>query len=184
MMKERQKAKWRIWLLLFPFILGLSCNHTEKTNAESEANEMSLDQQHERHCKAMRLDSLLCNRAFGEALLFLDSLHQQYPQDPQFYFGEGWVYDMQDDSINAHAAFRKARVLYDSLILKKEDLGDKINRAFITQILEGKEAYELELNQLAQSVKNKKDSLYVESFHNYIYEKESLFCEKVNGVHR
>lgn len=179
---ERKKTKWRIWLLLLPFILGLSCNYAEKTNAAPETNDRSLDEQRERHCKAMRLDSLLCNRAFGEALLFLDSLHQQYPQDPQFYFGEGWVYDMQDDSTNAHAAFRKARALYDSLILKNDDLGDKINRAFITQILEGKEAYDLELNQLAKSVKDDKDSLYVESFHNYIYEKEFLFREKVNGI--
>ncbi|MBR6202316.1 MAG: hypothetical protein IKQ62_04880 [Bacteroidaceae bacterium] len=181
-MKEIQKTKWRVWLLLFPIIFGLSCNHAEKKNAKSETNERYLDEQRERHCKAMRLDSLLCNRAFGEALLFLDSLHQQYPQDPQFYFGEGWVYDMQDDSTNAHAAFRKARALYDSLILKNDDLGDKINRAFITQILEGKEAYDLELNQLAKSVKDDKDSLYVESFHNYIYEKEFLFREKVNGI--
>lgn len=123
-----------LWLLLFPFILGLSCNHAGKTDAESETKEMSLEQRRERHLKAMRLDSLLCNRAFGEALLFLDSLHQQYPQDPQFYFCEGWVYDMQDDSTSAHAAFRKARALYDSLILKNDDLGDKINRAFLTHM--------------------------------------------------
>ena len=175
LMKNYPKEKWRICLLLLSIILCSSCNcFTNRHNAEDKKQEENVDKLHERHCKAMRLDVLLCNRAFGEALLFLDTLHLQYPQDPQFYFAEGWVYDMEDDSTSAHAAFRKARVLYDSLILKNEDLGD---RAFITQILEGKEAYDIELNQLAKSIGEKKDSLYVESFHNMIYEKENLFRE-------
>lgn len=44
---------------------------------------------------------MLNDRDFDRAHQFIDSLHIEYPRDPQFYFGEGWVYDMQGDSIKA-----------------------------------------------------------------------------------
>lgn len=130
----------------------------------------------ERFQAGMRLDTLLCRRDLESALLLIDTLHTQYPRAPQFYFGEGWIYQMKNDSIKARSCFTKAVAIYDSLIAVKKDFGDQINRAIIIQILFGKEAYDKNLDEILRTAKNARDSAEIEEiWRKVIYKKEDLF---------
>ncbi|MCD8317972.1 MAG: hypothetical protein LUC45_03580, partial [Paraprevotella sp.] len=130
----------------------------------------------ERFQAGMRLDTLLCRRDLESALLFIDTLHTRYPNDPQFYFGEGLIYQMKNDSINARSCFTKAVAIYDSLIAIKKDFGDRINRAIIIQILYGKEAYDRTLDEILRTTKSSHDSAVIEEiYRKVIYKKETLF---------
>lgn len=141
--------------LIITVLISYACKHG------SEISPSDRDVK-KRNQAGMRLDTLLCNRDFDRALLFMDTLHAQYPRDPQFYFCEGWIYAMKGDSAKARACFTEAIAIYDSLIAVKNDLGDQINRAFIIQILYGREAYDKCLDDILQTLKNPHDSVYIE----------------------
>lgn len=148
--------------------------HGCKPSNESSPSEREVKQK--RFEAGTHLDSLLCKRDLENALLFIDTLHTQYPRDPQFYFGEGWIYQMKNDSIKARSCFTKAVDIYDSLIAVKKDFGDQLNRALIIQILYGKEAYDKNLDEILRTSKNTHDSLVIEEiYRNLIYKKEDLF---------
>ena len=96
------------------------CKHSDETLPSDKKAKR------ERFQAGMRLDTLLCRRDLESALLLIDTLHTQYPRDPQFYFGEGWIYQMKNDSIKARSCFMRAVDLYDSLIAVNKDFGDEI----------------------------------------------------------
>ena len=158
-----------VCLALFVTVIH-GCKHSDETlPADKKAKR-------ERFQAGMRLDTLLCRRDLESALLFIDTLHTRYPRDPQFYFGEGWIYQMKNDSIKARSCFTKAVAIYDSLIAVKKDFGDQINRAIIIQILYGKEAYDKNLDEILRTAKSTHDSLVIEKiWRKLIYKKEDLF---------
>lgn len=156
-------------LALFVTVIH-GCKHSDETLPSDKKAKR------ERFQAGMRLDTLLCRRDLESALLFIDTLHTRYPRDPQFYFGEGWIYQMKNDSIKARSCFTKAVAIYDSLIAVKKDFGDQINRAIIIQILYGKEAYDKNLDEILRTSKNPHDSLVIEEiWRKVIYKKEDLF---------
>ena len=154
--------------------LFVTAIHGCKPSNESFPSEKEVKQK--RLEAGTRLNSLLCNRDLENALLFIDTLHTQYPRDPQFYFCEGWIYQMKNDSIKALSCFTKAEAIYDSLIAVKKDFGDQLNRALIIQILYGKEAYHKNLDEILRTAKNAHDSAEIEEiWRKVIYKKEDLF---------
>lgn len=167
-----KKLSWLASTVCFAILLTVihGCTHSnENSLSDKQAKQ-------ERFQAGMRLDSLLCKRDLENALLFIDTLHTRYPRDPQFYFGEGWIYQMKNDSVKARSCFTKAVAIYDSLIAVKKDFGDQINRALIIQILYGKEAYDKSLDEILRTAKNTHDSLVIEEiYRNLIYKKEDMF---------
>lgn len=158
-----------VCLALFVTVIH-GCKHSDETLPPDKKAKR------ERFQAGMRLDTLLCRRDLESALLFIDTLHTRYPRDPQFYFGEGWIYQMKNDSIKARSCFTKAVAIYDSLIAVKKDFGDQINRAIIIQILYGKEAYDKNLDEILRTAKSTHDSLVIEKiWRKLIYKKEDLF---------
>ena len=117
---------------------------------------------------------MLNDRDFDRAHQFIDSLHIEYPRAPQFYFGEGWVYDMQGDSIKARIAYTKSIAIYDSLIAVKPNFDDMFNRAFIIQILYGIDAYNQELDKMQSTLKSSKDSMVIEHIRGWVFKKEEI----------
>lgn len=167
-----KKLSWLASTVCFAILLTVihGCTHSnENSLSDKQAKQ-------ERFQAGMRLDSLLCKRDLENALLFIDTLHTRYPRDPQFYFGEGWIYQMKNDSVKARSCFTKAVAIYDSLIAVKKDFGDQINRALIIQILYGKKAYDKSLDEILRTAKNTHDSLVIEEiYRNLIYKKEDMF---------
>lgn len=158
-----------VCLALFVTVIH-GCKHSDETLPSDKKAKRK------RFQAGMRLNTLLCRRDLESALLFIDTLHTRYPRDPQFYFGEGWIYQMKNDSIKARSCFTKAVAIYDSLIAVKKDFGDQINRAIIIQILYGKEAYDKNLDEILRTSKNPHDSLVIEEiWRKLIYKKEDLF---------
>lgn len=158
-----------VCLALFVTVIH-GCKHSDETLPSDKKAKR------ERFQAGMRLDTLLCRRDLESALLLIDTLHTRYPCDPQFYFGEGWIYQMKNDSIKARSCFTKAVAIYDSLIAVKKDFGDEINRAVIIQILYGKEAYDKSLDEILRTAKSTHDSLVIEEiYRKLIYKKEDLF---------
>lgn len=156
-------------LALFVTVIH-GCKHSDETLPSDKKAKR------ERFQAGMRLNTLLCRRDLESALLFIDTLHTRYPRDPQFYFGEGWIYQMKNDSIKARSCFTKAVAIYDSLIAVKKDFGDQINRAFIILILDGRKAYNQSLDEILRTSKNPHDSLVIEEiWRKLIYKKEDLF---------
>lgn len=94
------------------------------------------------------------------------------PDDPQFHFAEGWIYDMEDDSIKSRRCFEKALMLYDSLVIQDDGVDGKINRAFIIQILYGEDAYNEEITKIAQSARTPEDSANIENWRGVLYDKD------------
>ncbi len=158
-----------VCLALFVTVIH-GCKHSDETLPSDQKAKR------ERFQAGMRLDTLLCRRDLESALLLIDTLHTRYPRDPQFYFGEGWIYQMKNDSIKARSCFMRAMAIYDSLIAVKKDFGDEINRAVIIQILYGKEAYDKSLDEILRTTKSTHDSLVIEEiYRKLIYKKEDLF---------
>lgn len=147
-----------------------SCKHTP--TREELRDEFNRKQK--RAIDGDKLTQMLHNKNYEAALLFIDTMHVLYPRDPQFYFCEAWVYQMKNDSAKATSCYMKARSIYDKLIEEKDDLGDKINHAAITQILYGKEEYDKELDIIVKSVDNQRDSIYVEAYKQLILGKKEI----------
>lgn len=148
-----------ILLLLLLFSIGNICC---KSAPKEEPTAEQIEAKKKRELAGLRLGAMLNARNFEQALQYIDSLHREYPNDPQFYFAEGWVYEMQGDSIRERKAYIKSCEIYDSLISVKPNSSDMINRALIVQILYGMEAYNQALDEMLSTLKSPKDSLEIE----------------------
>ncbi len=165
------------------FVLLCSMAFVMLACKRSTTNEVSTKQQTElkEHrdekrdiASLLRLGHMLNARDFERALPYLDSLHRVYPNDPQFSYIEGWIYDMQGDSLLARTAYTKSLAIYDSIIAAEPNFNDMINRAFIIQDLYGMEAYTRALDEI-QSKCSPKDSLEIEQmWRNTVLEKDKL----------
>lgn len=161
-----------IYILLCSLLFAMLSCKQGVNNELSEEQQMELKKK--RFDAGIRLGAMLNDRDFDRAHQFIDSLHIEYPRDPQFYFGEGWVYDMQGDSIKAHIAYTKSIAIYDSLIAVKPNFDDMFNRAFIIQILYGIDAYNQELDKMQSTLKSSKDSMVIEHIRGWVFKKEEI----------
>lgn len=158
-MKSNVLYKITFVLLCSSILLVLSC----RRSAQKRTTQCQQIEPHEkRDCAGLRLGTMLNDRDFERALSYVDSLHKEYPDDPQFYFAEGWVYDMQGDSLRARAAYTKYIGIYDSLIVVRSDFNDMINRALVMQMLYGMDAYNRALDEMLSIINSSKDSLAIE----------------------
>lgn len=153
-------------LYIIPFLLlcslVFSMQSCKQRTEKEKATAQILKIQQERKQATHLLGAMLNDRDFERALPYIDSLHREFPNDPQLYFAQGWVYYMQDDSLRARASFIKSMNIYDSLIAVNSVFGDMVNRAFIVQILYGMEAYNQALNKIQSIISNPKDSMEIE----------------------
>lgn len=151
--------------------LALSMQSCEKQN-QKESQHIA---KHERDSIGLCLGSMLEERNFERALPYIDSLHTVYPDDPQFYFVEGWIHDMQGDSLCARAAYTKSLEIYDSLTEDAPNFSDMINRAVIVQILYGKDAYGKALDEMRSIFTSPQDTLEIEQlWRSYVFKKEDM----------
>lgn len=155
---------------------GMQGKGQGQTDAQTETAQVAKEQ---RSADGLRLMSMLSEQDFENALSLLDTLHARYPDDPQFHFAEGWIYDMEDDSIKSRRCFEKALMLYDSLVIQDDGVDGKINRAFIIQILYGEDAYNEEITKIAQSARTPEDSVNIENWRGVLYDKDKKDIFKI-----
>jgi len=98
--------------------------------------------------KSIRLHELLRENKIDEGLLLTDSLINNYPDEPSLYFILGWIWDKKENEELKRVNFLKCRNLYDKRLIERNNINDAINRACVTQILYGKDAYKNELDSL------------------------------------
>lgn len=110
------------------------------------------------------------NCELDSALYYADSIMQIYPDDPQVHFVRGCVFCHREDPINSVKSFRLSRALYDSLLNVRPDLSDAINRAFVTQIIDGENAFWKEIDSLKTVTYYQKDSIELNMWRNLIIE--------------
>lgn len=120
-----------------------------------------LKKRKERLYDGERMEALLHKRELSKALRLVDTLHHKYPNDPQFYFVEGWAYYMNGDSVNARQCYQKSLCIYDSLLAEREDMGDRCNRAYLVYLLYGKSAFYKAVDEMASLAKTHSDSMAV-----------------------
>jgi tetratricopeptide (TPR) repeat protein len=118
----------------------------------------------ERFEAGMRVASLMHSHDFRHLYPYLDSLHEAYPHDPQFYEIEGMARDYQGDRTRACQAYAKAIEKYDYLISTKHDFGDRINRAAVILFKDGKMAYYLALDEVLTHAKTQQEEQEVKMF--------------------
>lgn len=172
---------YRISFILLCFLIPAmqSC----KQNAKKEISAERLMEIHKRDSVKLSLTPMLNNRDFEHVLPSIDSLIAEYPDDPQLYFVEGWVYDMQGDSILARTAYTKSCSIYDSLIAANPNISDMVNRAYIVQILYGMDAYNRALDDMLSFVGSSRDSLWINDMRETVFKKEELsFCGLSNDT--
>lgn len=168
------KVLYKITLILLCSLIPAM--HSCKQNAKKEMSEEQKKERRKKRDRAgLRLGKILNDRDFERAFRYIDSLHREHPNDPQFYFCEGWAYDMLGDSLRARAAYTKSMSIYDSLITAKSNVNDMINRAGIIQILYGMEAYDQALDEMQSVITSPKDSLAIEQvWRGFVFDKEEL----------
>lgn len=172
---------YRMAFILLCFLIPAmqSC----KQNARKEISAERLMEIHKRDSVKLSLTPMLNNRDFEHVLPSIDSLIAEYPDDPQLYFVEGWVYDMQGDSLLARTAYTKSCSIYDSLIAANPNISDMVNRAYIVQILYGMDAYNRALDDMLSFVGSSRDSLWINDMRETVFKKEELsFCELSNDT--
>lgn len=172
---------YRIAFILLCFLIPAmqSC----KQNAKKEISAERLMEIHKRDSVKLSLTPMLNNRDFEHVLPSIDSLIAEYPDDPQLYFMEGWVYDMQGDSLLARTAYTKSCSIYDSLIAANPNISDMVNRAYIVQILYGMDAYNRALDDMLSFVGSSRDSLWINDMRETVFKKEELsFCGLSNDT--
>lgn len=154
---------------LYPFILllllsvpALTLQSCKQKEEKKELTEQEKERRRMRDAAGMRLGEMLNARELDHALRYIDTLHRLYPNDPQFSFGEGWIYEMQGDSLRSRRAYTRSLEIYDSLIAVRHDIGDMANRAFLVQILYGMEAYDRALDEILPYCSDERDSMGIE----------------------
>lgn len=161
-------------ILLFSLVPAMqSCKQSVKNEIPPE---QQIEFRKKRFRAGLRLTEMLRDkdRDLKRVLQYLDSLHREFPHDPQFYFVEGWAYDMLEDSIRARAAYTKSIDIYDSLIAAKPNFDDMINRAGIVQILYGMEAYNRALDDMQSIFNSPQDSMNIQIWRKTVIKKEEL----------
>jgi tetratricopeptide (TPR) repeat protein len=134
--------------------LTLALQSCQQSKEKKVPTEEELQREKERSQAGLRLGKMLNDRDFEQAHPYLDSLHKEYPNDPQFYFCEGWAYEMQGDSLRSRAAYTRSMEIYDSLIVANGDITDMENRAYIVQILYGMDAFNRALDEIESAFSN------------------------------
>lgn len=134
--------------------LTLALQSCQQSKEKKVPTEEELQREKERSQAGLRLGKMLNDRDFEQAYPYLDSLHKEYPNDPQFYFCEGWAYEMQGDSLRSRAAYTRSMEIYDSLIVANGDITDMENRAYIVQILYGMDAFNRALDEIESAFSN------------------------------
>ena len=169
-----KKYRFHITALLLWFIIStvFSCKQNQ---GNEQLSEQEKEAKKERFIAGGRLEEMLGNKNLELSLLYLNFLHVRYPHDAQFYFAEGWVYDIKKDSVKSHTAFSKALDIYDSLIVAEPNFNNEINRAFIVQILYGQEAYTKALDKIQEKYKAHDDSQEIDMWRNLVYNPNELF---------
>ena len=160
--------KYSIIVVCFLALSMQSC----KMQSQKESHHID---QRKRDSIGLCLGNMLEERNFERALTYIDSLHTVFPNDPQFYFVEGWIHDMQGDSLSARAAYANSLEIYDSLTEEAPDFSNMINRAMIVQILYGKEAYGKALDEMQSIFTSPQDTLEIEQlWRGYVFKKEDM----------
>ena len=173
--RERLTQTMAVILLYSQVSAMQSC---KQSTQKEILTERQIELRNERNLAGIRLKEILEERNFERTLLYVDSLNRVFPNDPQFYFTEGWVYDMQGDSLRARSAYTKSISIYDSLIADKPNFDDMINRAVVVQILYGMEAYNQALDEIQSTFTTAKDSSYIKMWKEIgAIKKEELFIK-------
>ena len=173
--RERLTQTMAVILLCSQVSAMQSC---KQSTQKEILTERQIELRNERNLAGIRLKEILEERNFERALLYVDSLNRVFPNDPQFYFTEGWVYDMQGDSLRARSAYTKSISIYDSLIADKPNFDDMINRAVVVQILYGMEAYNQALDEIQSTFTTAKDSSYIKMWKEIgAIKKEEMFIK-------
>ena len=173
--RERLTQTMAVILLCSQVSAMQSC---KQSTQKEILTERQIELRNERNLAGIRLKEILEERNFERTLLYVDSLNRVFPNDPQFYFTEGWVYDMQGDSLRARSAYTKSISIYDSLIADKPNFDDMINRAVVVQILYGMEAYNQALDEIQSTFTTAKDSSYIKMWKEIgAIKKEELFIK-------
>lgn len=176
------KTSHKLSLLFLLCILAptvLSCRHGEEKKVLTE---QEIKRKQERYMSALRLGTLLNARELDRALHYLDTLNRLYPNDPQFYFCEGWAYEMQGDSVRARRAYTRSVEIYDSLIAITPNFSDMINRACIVQTLYGMNAYNRALDEILHTLNDPKDSQAVEYWRGHVSNNEELSFSELSDT--
>ena len=135
-------------------MMFFSCSESKKSIAELTTEELAaLDS-----TKNAIQNTLLNEGKFEEGLNALQTLQEQYFDDPQIPFIKAFVLDTLGQKEEAQKSFEESRVLFDQSLAKEPNLKNAINRAFCTLLIDGDEAYQKELNGLEENAAYK-DSL-------------------------
>lgn len=151
------KAGIALLLLLAPAMLACTRSGERHTQEDEQ-----LELLKRRFDAGRRLEDMLIARNLEQALKYLDTLHAEFPRDPQFCFAEGWALLMQGDSAAALCPFAKAVQVYDSLIAAAPNSGDIFNRALIVGHMYGHDEYARALDMILTADSTAEDTAWVE----------------------
>lgn len=168
--------KYRLFVMLYISTLMCSCMCEKPKSVESNGSDsipMSKQITHRNLLKvsiANAITRCLEMNELDSALYYADSVMRVLPDDPQVYFVRGCIFSHRNDSVNSVESFRSSRALYDSLLNVRPNLSDAMNRARVTQIIDGKEAFWKEMDSLKTVKCYQKDSIELNMWRNLIIE--------------
>lgn len=168
--------KYRLFVILYISTLMCSCICEKPKSVELNGGDsipMSKQIAHRNLLKVSMGNAItrcLEKNELDSALYYADSIMRVSPDDPQVYFVRGCIFSHRNDSVNSVKSFRSSRALYDSLLNVRSDLSNAINRAFVTQIIDGEDAFWKEIDSLKTVTYYQKDSMELNMWRNLIIE--------------
>ena len=102
--------------------------------------------------KGVRLTNLMCSGNYDKALVLLDTLLEIDPYAPNYYFCQGWCYDMLGDSLKAKKSYLQAKELYNKYNVLYDASSVAFSKAYVTLCLEGEDAFFCTLDSLCDDL--------------------------------
>lgn len=151
----------KLLITILIVIIGTIVNVCVHNNIDEEEQIRQIHDK-ENAIQSHRCKMYMCFRRLDDAMTLIEEMPYKVPDSPWKYLLKGHVYMLNNDSVNARSCYLKAYEKYDSLIRVNDEIDDKINHAFLTQLLYDKSLFYKEMDSLYQSTMNIEEQKIIE----------------------
>ena len=133
-----------IVLLAFPLLASFSCgNHKNALQLQMSEWEATKSK--------TAIARMIAHDSIDEALSLTMEIEPQKIDDPQIPFIRGVIWSKKNNLDSARSAFQRSSHIYDSIIAIRPNIYDAINKASCVLMLQGEEAYQLQLDSIEKT---------------------------------
>ena len=131
-------------LLVLPLLASFSCvNHKKALQPQMSEWEATKSK--------TAIARMIAHDSIDEALSLAIEIEPQKTDDPQIPFIKGVIWSKKNNLNSARTAFQRSSHIYVSIIAVRPNIYDAINKASCVLMLQGEEAYQLQLDSIEKT---------------------------------